>query len=1068
MLISGDRDFAYAISTLRLRRYRIVLVTLSNAHSSLTAQASVCLDWSTHVLSPTDVSQRNSSHSRQGSSQEKPTAVVTPNVQSELAEVDRDDDIGLLQTIIDATEKRLLSRPYPSNISAERVGTSNQQYKDTNSPAYAQRPQPVSPSNKAWRPNLGPTAHPSRISNDANGLNSAPSTTIASQKPYLPSIPKQSGHVTETFGTAHKVHPPALYPPTEGVCASLQHPPDPYVSFSEPYRTHPRSAWPAVQQSPPVTFNPSFRCQPSIPSYGPPQSSQYPPSSGLANVSPYGNEIINNLCDKPISKLAPAPSQIPVNPTPVSGFARSDGDGEISMPVPDTPSPSAMRRSANVPFTSPGETSSSVAPSNASNSRYKADEHPDHIPSSSLSAGSCGKPEMNANKSSSSNITSSKPSTTHRRTASSPSSLESSEPSSTLNSSPSTEVQPTDESSSTSTLTFSSDCEASPSDSETTGFSSEFKSHLSPITLPPSSLPSPPPVSSPPPPSEVLQKTIAVAHAVSADQASSGSAAAAVPQPKVVPEVFKILVECLQNHRAKGNLRPLRGSVSLQISMNGATYAKAGVAKFGQYVALAVKQGIVELGGWEGGAWISLKPDWYNASALKAVSRSVPINPMSPVAKDTPLPVSPSASKAAPTPLPPPQTPNTVTSTTTQFVAPSSELSSPAVLENDKSLSPVPPTVSTPEIVDETAQLSLNNPILSPQQSSTSMEIAKSPSACKGSLPSESSSHSNEPTLADDCTNKDSCDAAEEEVSVDPPDTHESQPVSSEDLPTDTNPPPVVVQVVIPIGASEAPAPPISDSAPQSFTPAAHPNSSPSIELTDETKAPSEPVPLHSPTLDVGCSTKTSNALPVTKNDNFKSVTAPVPASPSSPAAPKAVQGIFDILVKRLQAYKSNGIEQPLRSTIALEISKNGSTYKQAGVQTFAEYTLLAKKRQIIELGGSGGKAWISLKSNLPSSVLPTQPEVVAPAPTPVTVPEMFKVLVRCLQLHRSKGAYCPTWSLISYQVNEKGTTYQKAGVSKFKQYIALAEKAGIVEYGAVANDGWVRLKPEWHDIVVT
>lgn len=45
VLISGDRDFAYALSFLRLRRYRVILLTLPNAHISLTAQATVCLDW---------------------------------------------------------------------------------------------------------------------------------------------------------------------------------------------------------------------------------------------------------------------------------------------------------------------------------------------------------------------------------------------------------------------------------------------------------------------------------------------------------------------------------------------------------------------------------------------------------------------------------------------------------------------------------------------------------------------------------------------------------------------------------------------------------------------------------------------------------------------------------------------------------------------------------------------------------------------------------------------------------------------------------------------------------------
>ena len=38
ILISGNRDFAYALSILRLRNYRIVLITLSNAYPSLRAQ----------------------------------------------------------------------------------------------------------------------------------------------------------------------------------------------------------------------------------------------------------------------------------------------------------------------------------------------------------------------------------------------------------------------------------------------------------------------------------------------------------------------------------------------------------------------------------------------------------------------------------------------------------------------------------------------------------------------------------------------------------------------------------------------------------------------------------------------------------------------------------------------------------------------------------------------------------------------------------------------------------------------------------------------------------------------
>lgn len=45
VLISGDRDFAYAISVLGLRGYRVVLFSPSTAHISLKSQATTCLDW---------------------------------------------------------------------------------------------------------------------------------------------------------------------------------------------------------------------------------------------------------------------------------------------------------------------------------------------------------------------------------------------------------------------------------------------------------------------------------------------------------------------------------------------------------------------------------------------------------------------------------------------------------------------------------------------------------------------------------------------------------------------------------------------------------------------------------------------------------------------------------------------------------------------------------------------------------------------------------------------------------------------------------------------------------------
>ncbi|KAJ6541815.1 NYN domain-containing protein [Mycena capillaripes] len=81
--------------------------------------------------------------------------------------------------------------------------------------------------------------------------------------------------------------------------------------------------------------------------------------------------------------------------------------------------------------------------------------------------------------------------------------------------------------------------------------------------------------------------------------------------PKTVPAIFKTLVECLEQHRAKGISRPLRGTIALDIiKKEKQLYQRAGVERFSQYSALAEKEKIVTLGGNQGSAWISLHPDW--------------------------------------------------------------------------------------------------------------------------------------------------------------------------------------------------------------------------------------------------------------------------------------------------------------------------------------------------------------------------------------------------------------------------------------------------------------------------
>jgi len=103
ILISGDRDFAYLLSTIRWRKYNVVLISNSfMTHESLTIQASVTYDWksdilktrpppkppspgsqtSTSLASLTTPQQSDSSHESGIRAVDPPNERVAPTVQS--------------------------------------------------------------------------------------------------------------------------------------------------------------------------------------------------------------------------------------------------------------------------------------------------------------------------------------------------------------------------------------------------------------------------------------------------------------------------------------------------------------------------------------------------------------------------------------------------------------------------------------------------------------------------------------------------------------------------------------------------------------------------------------------------------------------------------------------------------------------------------------------------------------------------------------------------------------------------------------------------------------------------
>lgn len=58
-VITADRDLAYALAMLRMKSYRVVLLSPAGAHTDLTSQASVHLDWSRTILGINDGSNED-------------------------------------------------------------------------------------------------------------------------------------------------------------------------------------------------------------------------------------------------------------------------------------------------------------------------------------------------------------------------------------------------------------------------------------------------------------------------------------------------------------------------------------------------------------------------------------------------------------------------------------------------------------------------------------------------------------------------------------------------------------------------------------------------------------------------------------------------------------------------------------------------------------------------------------------------------------------------------------------------------------------------------------------------
>ncbi|KAI6036676.1 hypothetical protein BKA83DRAFT_20656, partial [Pisolithus microcarpus] len=112
-------------------------------------------------------------------------------------------------------------------------------------------------------------------------------------------------------------------------------------------------------------------------------------------------------------------------------------------------------------------------------------------------------------------------------------------------------------------------------------------------------------------------------------------------------------------------------------------------------------------------------------------------------------------------------------------------------------------------------------------------------------------------------------------------------------------------------------------------------------------------------------------------------------------------------------------------------------------------------------------------------NVIPGSPAVQTPIPPASSMPtsttteqtnreqtrRQFLPLIRQLVADRRRGVLRPSRSDVATALMQADkNTYKHVGVTKFKHYAALAQRAGLVVLGGVEGDSWIALHPDWLD----
>jgi hypothetical protein len=215
-------------------------------------------------------------------------------------------------------------------------------------------------------------------------------------------------------------------------------------------------------------------------------------------------------------------------------------------------------------------------------------------------------------------------------------------------------------------------------------------------------------------------------------------------------------------------------------------------------------------------------------------------------------------------------------------------------------------------------------------------------------------------------------------------------------------------------------------------------------------------------------------SLEVSTNANICAVNPDPPTAPINPLVTasaeeeqslKHIPPAFRPLIGVLLKHKAKGNARPLRSTVGYELVSLANTiYEQVGMAKFKELTALAERERFVQMGGDSGQAWISLHPDWAVARKPTPPSAPAPSSSAQKkIPPAYQTLADVLEKYRAQGTTRPLRGTIALDIVKKDSkVFERAGVKKFREFSALAEKDKIVTLGGVEGAAWISLHPDW------